>query len=332
MKQTGNASVEETFLAPPRVKLNEPAELLSVIPAMLGFKPKESVVIMVIENNCVEVTIRMDICQLEFDLERFIDLREKYPGALFFVAAYSVDLGLASSCAGRIERLVGDALMMSVVSNGRSFWIRGEAEPRRRPVPEISLTARAEFAGAGMRMFEDRSDLVALVQPAEGELANENMVLMAELVEEITTMKEKDAVERFKFLMANQEVLSKRQLLEIGMLTSRYWTLICALSRISSRRAIPECELWQKVCRQMPKQYALTAIALTAISAWAGGNGALQSICLDIGSQIDPNSVLLQIPITANQMLQPPTEWEPMRQIFLSEFLNWQDTFEKAEV
>ena len=145
-------------------------------------------------------------------------------------------------------------------------------------------------------------------------------------------MKEKDAVERFKFLMANQEVLSKRQLLEIGMLTSRYWTLICALSRISSRRAIPECELWQKVCRQMPKQYALTAIALTAISAWAGGNGALQSICLDIGSQIDPNSVLLQIPITANQMLQPPTEWEPMRQIFLSEFLNWQDTFEKAEV
>lgn len=292
-----------------------------MIPLMLGFEPRESLVIIALENYRVAVTIRIDIEAIEEELSQGFSLKERYPRADFFIAAYSVDLGLASHAAEQAEEFVEDGVLASVVTNGHSYWNRQEDEPVRRPVPQPSLRAQAEFAGAGLSVLRDRQELVSLVQPAQGELAEENMLIMSELVEEITSMTEKEAVDKFKELTDRAD--STRDLLKMGMLATRYWTLIYSLSRISKRQAGGECEMWQRVCRQMPQQYALPAVALAAICAWASGNGSLQSICLEIGSQINPDSVLLQIPISANQTLQPPSEWEKMRQIFLTEYLNW---------
>lgn len=184
----------------PRLRIDEPAELITALPALVGFFPQRSLVVAVLGPEAVREGVAEILSVVRFDLEPGRDVdgdpAAMYAGCTANVATSShsrevlaviVDdrlavpgvRGATVGCPGtalmdRVTRhfareglRLGGAWATREIATGMPWWsLRGPRRHGRLPDPSASVVAAANVL-EGRAILPSRAELVALLEPDE---------------------------------------------------------------------------------------------------------------------------------------------------------------------
>jgi Domain of unknown function (DUF4192) len=305
-------------LAGARIRVNCPADLLAVVPFMLGFEPAESVVIIGTREHEVAVTLRYDI---------------PGPGPARLVARHAADIlgeqGIHTACAvgygpGQDVTPVADALRSQFaeaqvtvsellrVQDGR-YWSYLCAETACCPVEgtpfdleshPLTLRMREE----GQPALASREALVATLAPAGGRLAATMRKAtarahadVARAVAGLNAAGKPVTRDRFTAtlgqLAVRDAIARYRDDGEVSAKTAAWLTVALrqlrvrddAWARMDTEYRAAHLRLWTDLTRLARPGYVAAPASLLAFCAWQDGNGALANVALDRALEDNPN-------------------------------------------
>jgi hypothetical protein len=181
------AHPKESSVATHALNLASPGELIAVVPFLLGFEPRRSVVLMALRQRRLSLTQRLELPDAGRELEATAAmlrplLRDRPDSAL--VIGYEDEPGQSRPIIDRLSVLLADSNIRAVdrivVYDGRWRSLDcdnpgccppdGTQVPEPADVPHIA----AEFVGAGVAPLPGRADLRQSVQaqPAAADVRN----------------------------------------------------------------------------------------------------------------------------------------------------------------
>lgn len=311
-----------------------PADVLSVIPYLLGFHPEQSLVLVVCRDREVVVAARVDLdptvavghYTAEFDR---IALRNDADSLI--LVCYSDDHTLAAAyldgLLGELDRFtIVDALISTeAVGSGKDpehrWFSRLCADPACCPAegtvyrPESSAIA-AQAVVQGITALPRRADLERMVAgPAAGD-ARALEAAFQEVTAELMRTDGADRVLRMRdFLdgfLTEPRPLEPAECAHLAALVAditvrdEAW---CAMSRASAARHV---DLWTQVVRHTVSPFEMAPLCLLGAAGWLSGNGALQVVCIQRAERIDPSYSMLGLLSRINEAGTPPKLWDEM--------------------
>jgi hypothetical protein len=301
----------------PEINIDEPSSVLSAIPAVLGFTPHASIVVMLIATDNGEECLTS---VLRFNID--LDDARKLP-AVAAPAFRRVSRAILVAVCGDWIRdyaiTVLDALRASLAEIGVATPIRLTTPTLDRPgqwtnidtatqgpiTPYDRTAFAAETVFRGKRIAPSRDDLVAefatTVNPAPmldaepGEIVVETFETLAAIISR--TARTEDHPE-----------LATRAAVLIADVRLRDSALLLSVEHAAAGAA-----LWTELSRQLTGPARLTTMALAAACYYVDGDGVRAGIALDIAAS-EANAARLDYPtlaqllLTALQMGVPPAE------------------------
>lgn len=321
-------------LVAPKVRLRSHDDVLAIVPALLGFQPAESLVLMVVTKAKVQVSARVDLCHCQpARLQSLLAaLKLRYVDAKFFVVIYSANHLLANQVAEQMESYIANQdILDSLISDGKRYWPRLCEEPRcQRPqglaVSELNTAVQAEVVGAGIKVLSSRQELANLVSAPSGSKAEIAEDRYEQASHELLDLDDDEKAELLDELLDDLENhifdsnFDEMKLVNLGVLVDDHWRRNHALIRVNQRNANHQCLIWQAVVRAMPVSQSVPALAICALSAWVSGDGTLQMICVDRALEINPNYSLTYLLIAIHEDLLPPSYWSKLRCEMVSKY------------
>jgi hypothetical protein len=298
---------------PYRVSLVDPGEIAAALPLLLGFRPRESVVLVSLTGPRgvrVGLTVRADIpapehaAALAAELTRRV--RTDRPAAVLLLVVTDVDdpdpggghddlphraLVHELTLALHRDRLpVRDALL---VLAGR-WWSydcpSACCRPGRgTPLPVGTSELEAATVAAGVVVADSREELAARIAPRPGaapmsavtrRVAAEAAARLAEIGADATAEESWTAVNAGLAHSRAGTALSERALARI------LWGLRdIAVRDRALQLALDEDpavdSLWTECVRRAPRRYVPAPATLLAVSAWLRGDGAMAGVALE---------------------------------------------------
>ncbi len=306
------------------VRIGAPASLLALVPQLLGFEPRDSIVMMGVAppRGRVQLTLRFDLhgaCASET-----ADVIARH--LLSILTAQGLKAGVAVGYGpGSLVTPVADALRAHAARIGfrltellrardGRYWSYLCTEPACCPADGVPYDAAshpvtAAFAAAGAPpVLTDRAELVASVAALDG-AAGQSM-------QEATRLAEERATRLVTEMIATGRTGAARRLIataglgavseaitryaERGELASdadaAWLSLVLRDLRVRddawARMEPEDCEmylrLWTDLTRRARPGYVAPVASLLAFAAWQCGNGALANIALDRALADDP--------------------------------------------
>jgi hypothetical protein len=321
-------TTEPETLTAPTLRVDGPGDLLQAIPYLLGFHPRESLVLVGLSERRLVVTARLDLADLAdppepadvlADVVRAISrggAREVIgvvydDGARPAPAARSGGLlpwhgaaaALEEEC-GRAGCAMSEALL---VASGR-WWSYGcssaECCPSDgRPVPEQPSAFCAAATVAGMVALPDREALAAVLDPdPDGARARLDPLIAGcedEAVQAVLAGRQAQyerSVKRAIFAAARaaEECTLPGGVGPDDTTVARFGV---ALTSYATRDAVWMAvddgrldgrELWRALARRLPSPYDAAPLFLFGWGSWRSGNGALAQIAAQRAVDSDP--------------------------------------------
>ena len=325
MTNTPPAAGSGAFSGPPRIRVSSPADLLAVVPRLLGFHPAASLVVIGAgpPRERIELAFRYDLPDPpdprlagEMAAHAVGVLRHRRLGTVIAVGygPGSLVTPVADALAAALRR---DGLRLQEllrVQDGR-YWSYLCANPGCCPAEGVPFDAAASPAAAamtvaGMVALPDRAALAGTVAPVTGPAAQDM---------ERATRRARDRVAR----LATQAGASPggqppggslldagRRAVQEAIATYRdggrvtgddqvaWLSVVLALLPVRDdawARMDPDAalraahlRLWADLVRRSCPAYRPAAASLLAFTAWQAGDGALANIALDLALQADP--------------------------------------------
>jgi uncharacterized protein DUF4192 len=299
----------------PVLRVRDQGELVAAIPAMLGFHPRESLVLMATGGRSgrrLGLTLRVDLPPPEHpDYAEHAELvvaaavrgvlLDEPAGAIAVVVSESGDPPGALAhplLAGRVSRLLEEqrlplqALMWAERTAGGARWACYEQCGCSGLVPDPATTPFvAAVVAEGRVLHTDRAELVALVAPADAARVRrrEEALIRATdgeplpgspiVVDPAAGIVVVDAA--IADAAAGRLVLSDAGVLALATALGIDEVRAAALRRCGGPPAAAAEQLWAALARETPDPEAAEPAALLAISALLRGDGALANIALD---------------------------------------------------
>ncbi|BCJ39013.1 hypothetical protein Athai_65160 [Actinocatenispora thailandica] len=318
---------------PPAIRLNGPADLLAVIPYLLGFHPADSLVVVGLQDGRIGFCFRADLADPPAT-ERIVAM----------LAAQSLT-GVILAGYGPAERVepVGDAVARALAdagqpvldrlrTHGGRFWSaachRADCcPPGGRPVPAPSRVA-AEATLAGLVALPTRDELAGQIAPITGpdRVAMERATHRAELrvqslldgapspaaaAERMLTdglAAVRDAARRYRAdpaaRLTDDEAAWLGVVLAATQVRDEAWLL--AERDLAGARA-----LWTDVMRRVTDEYLPAPAALTGFVCWQQGDGAVGMMALGRALAVDPSYSMALLLSQALAGGLPPAAWRP---------------------
>lgn len=335
-----------------RLRAEEPDDLLAVLPYLLGYHPRESLVMAVTVDRTIEVCIRVDLDSDPFETaERFGRIAAQHGSGGVLLVAYSDSADradrLLEPVLHELEPIVIDALH----ADGRRWWSLMCGNPDCCPpegVPYEIDTSRlaAEAVFAGMTAYSDRSEIARLVQGPGAEDLDALDDLAARIHAEVIRQ---PALDRQRWLRRFLEhhvehrverrehhveqygraavddrpaELSREELVRLACLVTDTGARQEALTLITGEHALIHLRLWGQVVAVAVPSLAPAPLCLLGTAAWAAGQGTLQVCCLDRVRALDPGFGLTALLANANQWALPPGAWEGLRRSFADDLVD----------
>ncbi|OBI60189.1 DUF4192 domain-containing protein [Mycobacterium sp. E796] len=321
----------------PDFKLNRPGALIAALPAVLGFVPENSLVLVSLEGGELGAVMRVDLCQELVD--RVGHLAEvaaaARPQAAIAVIVdahgahcpgcneeYRLLCGeLAEALSQRGIQLYAAHVVDRVARGGRWHCVDGCGSGGFVDDPSASPLAAAAVLD-GRRLYRRRADLQAVIavdDPAgAAELADavRRQAAQREVAHRAdpTGCARRDVQEAMAAAsrVARGETLSASELAALG----------CALSDVEVRdtlyalavgdRAGEAESLWALLARSLPPPWRVEALALLAFSAYARGDGPLAGVSLDAALRCDPGHRMAEM---LDQALQSGMKPDDIRKL-----------------
>ncbi len=318
--------------------------ILATIPYLLGFHPRQSLVLVLFHGPRVILTLRLDIDRL---VEHPADTQEFVVDQLGRTEATSVlAVGYTDLADPQVEHAL-ECLAFAVESDG---WDRPEAAEvldvvhvaagRYRSVtcrdtsccpPEgfdyagvLSDPAAAEAVVSGLPALADREDRRALIRPgSQTPTAPFERGLVAAMVWLGTRTPREVAVEMDRRLRQVESAGAVPAPEDLGALTAfvtNPYARDVATLRIERRSAPLWTDVWSAAARCTEGTATVGPLALVGMAAWAHGDGALVCLCLEEAEQRFPEHGLVGLLNDVVDLGLHPDEWHRMRRESLLEF------------
>jgi hypothetical protein len=312
-----------------RVRPDSPAELLSVVPHLLGFVPRDSLVVMGTEppRDRVKVTLRFDLpdppgAGVSADIAAHA---VGVVGSQHLTAMLAVGYGpetLVDPVAYALRTAARQAGLglrdVLRVENGR-YWSYKCADEACCPAAgtpfDPASPAAAVMAGAGNAVLADRAAVAARVAPLGG--------IAAVSMRQATRRAEQHArrllakVRKSSRLGAARQMIAAEGLSAVGTMIATYrdggsyatdyqiaWITVAlcdlrvrddAWARMDPAYLDAHRRLWIDVTRRAQPGYVAAPASLLAFVAWQSGDGALANVALDRALADQPRYSMAQL-------------------------------------
>ncbi len=324
---SARASVGPDAEAGTRLRAKSPADLIGVVPYLLGFHPSESVVLLLLSERRVVMTARMDFAELTDPrgLAGYLDEVRRGQGAVGVVTiTYSRSDDAWERTAALADEIDPAVLVDAMLADGERWWsvlCNGSCcPPEGTPYDLGSNPLSAAAVYAGLNAMPDRSSVAALVAgPSPDDVPALELAVDEALDELIGTSvgSRKRLVRRLvqQTLDAGQPP-SDAECARLAVLVHHLHVRDVAWAQLTRERAAEHVALWQRVVSRTPAWLASAPLCLLGISAWVAGNGTLQNCCVERVERIDPEYSMASLLADINQRALPPSYWDELLREF----------------
>ena len=320
-----------------RVRAGSPAAVLAIVPHLLGFAPRSSMVIIGTDaqSGAVKVTLRYDLPD-PYDQELAADMAEHAAAVLAaqrLAAAVVIGYGpdelvrpLATVFAAAMFR-AGIALPECLRAEGGRYWSYTCGDETCCPeqgteFDETAHAASAAMAASGMRVLADRGAVAAGLAPVRG-IAAQSMRQATRRAEQhvnqvLAKVRKSSRVGAARHMIASEGLAAVASMIATYRAGGRYrtdyqlaWLTVAlkdlrvrddAWARMDPLERDAHIRLWTDVVRRAQPGYTAAPASLLAFVAWQDGNGVLANIALDRALEDMPGysmATLLRQVITA---------------------------------
>ena len=303
------------------LRVRNPGDLIEAIPYLLGFHPRDSLVVVGLAGTRVSITARVDLDDLGKDGMLAGTLRVLMNGeSTRAVAAIFEELpadvrapGLPhrdliqdlATCTGELGIDLIDAVL---VAGGRWWSYHCTTEtccpPEGRELPGDASPSRAAATYAGLVALADRKELAALLDPVddaertvlEPALAEHENLAAAAVVDGYAQRRQR-SVKRAIFAAARDSdvslfpgdggVLADDELCRFAVALSETPVRDAVWLAVDQRR-LDGRALWREMARRVPPPYDAAPLFLFGWASWRDGNGAAAGIAAERAIASDP--------------------------------------------
>ncbi|QFS91455.1 hypothetical protein FIV07_11865 [Mycobacterium sp. THAF192] len=285
--------------------LDNPDLMIASLPAVLGFVPEKSLVLVTAADGEMGAVLRIDLP--DGDTGPLFELAEVAAVAEPEVAVAIIVDGEGAGCrmcaedyrewtqllteelAERHVELIAAHVVDVVDAGGRWYCADGCGRSGRVADPTASPLALAAVLD-GRRLYARRADLVAVVAPTEPERA----AGLARLLDKADGVERCDIGSRIEFALASAaqiaagSALSDDDLVRLGTSLDHPQVRDTLYALAVGDGAGPAESLWADLSRRLPVPWRAEALVLLAFSAYARGDGPLAGIALDAALSCEP--------------------------------------------
>jgi hypothetical protein len=319
------------------MKVSTPGDLLGLVPYMLGFRPSESMVLLLICGRRVRLTARLDQPRLDLrgngvrpgDLtlaaatlvEEFRDLVDKTDAEAMMLLGYSS----RPEPTRQLLELVADSLeplgLIDALYVGDTHWwsvLRRDAEGRDEgnPYDLGSHPMAAEAVYAGLTAAGGRAAVEARVTGPPGtelarleRLGHEAMVTLADL--SLSQRQELVSASVSAFVAAPRR-LDDAECARLAVLCYDVEVRDVAWVVMDRSTIREHLDLWGQVVARSVAPWELAPLCLFGMAAWISGDGALQNCCTDRALGLDRSYTMAGLLSDINRRVLAPSRWDSM--------------------
>lgn len=313
---------------PTTLKLRSPADLVALVPYLLGFHPSQSLCLVGLNDSKVTCAIRYDLPEAD-DIEAFTAeltamIADK-PINVVLLAGYGTDAEVTPTLTATLAALAAieiPAVEALRVDHGRYFpYLCGDktcCPPEGTPYEIDTSAVAATAVTCGLSALPDRSDLAKRITPQQGtaraavEAATAQAAtgierqmrepggpcgFISEVRDTITTALD---LYRDGGTLSDQDAARLSVFLGVTRLRDEAW------ATITPEVADPQLALWTDLTRRASINVAACA-SLLAFAAWLTGDGAFANIAVERARDADPDYTMAHLLSSFLAVGLPPT-------------------------
>lgn len=328
----------------PTIRTNGLQGILAMVPYLLGFHPDHALVLVLFDQRKVVLTLRLDITQLLDDpagVAEFASTQRQRVGAsLVLIVAYSdefdpdvstvvADLGLALDVEA-LSRGVQPCVLDAVHVAGGRYRSLTCADPTCCPAEGhdyqavLDDPAAAEAVLNGLPARSNREDLRRLIAPGteSGDDAYQQAIMAsANRFEALAPLAAAQAMDKLLQGIEDANQLPASQALaELTGLALNPSARDVATLRIERSSSELWGQAWAAAARRTDGLAAVAPLGLVGLGAWARGDGALLTLCLEEAEQRSPEHGLVTLLRDVVAQGLHPDVWAQMRDQTLAEY------------
>jgi hypothetical protein len=310
-------SVSET---PPRLAVRTVDDLVGLVPYLIGFPPRDSLVVIVLCEGRVEVTARVDLAEMAAPdglAYLFGRLFSRFPAAETWCLAYSDDEQLAWDVLSGCAVLCGAIRLARVVHVGSDGW-RADSPDGECGSAGVSATA-VEAVVMGLPVRRSRAELQALVAGPDDADVDDLFELFERIVTEVDELSRRSQRRLLHRLLRRSGERGRADWVRLAVLVAKPETAVGLLSGLQSEDAAHLVTVWTQVVRHCLVPYLPTPLGLLGMAAWLTGDGAMAAVCLERIGRIDPGGPMADLLGLIIAEVVPPTSWPDCRSELVSE-------------
>jgi hypothetical protein len=308
MQRCATTNTQESIMEQNQtVTIHGPADLVAVVPVMLGFHPQHSLVAVGLHQLSVQCTFRVDLpddpCRLD-DLPTLVRQLERNDCDAVVLLAYG-EQTIAERCldyAASVHQRFGlTPVDLIRVTEGRWYspWCGQDCcPPEGRPVTEHSQAAD-ELALASGPVLPDRDSLSQMLDPVAHELRRAAADAFESASQHWEPMREserrKAAADAIADLQDGSDLPGPGHVAQLALVASRTELRSHLLAQAGTDAPVASVDLWIWVTRHFDGPETAGPATIAGYLAYLGGNGALASECLLVALKADPDCDLARL-------------------------------------
>ncbi len=268
-------------------------DLVACVPHLLGFHPTNSVVIVVVRGSRVWLTARWDMDVSQTAIARWLDqqVSSGFPAVDGGqCGAFLVGYGERRRTSGVVRELserIATPPLAALVVDQDCWWSIADSGP----------ASGHAFLGAAKTVFNSRAELAQSIAGPVGQREDEMLGRWAQALDRVDGDDPAGVVRLLTVLMDAWH--EEQTVSDDDYLTAAVATTVSAVRDelwrgLTAERAHQFLQFWEQVLVRTPLGVRTSVLAVTAMYAWAAGNGVLMNICLEEARQIDPEFPLVR--------------------------------------
>jgi hypothetical protein len=316
----------------PRFRLDSPGDIAQLVPYLIGFTPEESLAIVAIADNQVQVTARADLTDMQQwgAPENLLDrIWAQFPDANAFLIAYTQDPEAGWAVLDRCtDHLPTSALQLTMLVN-QDTW---QLPDGSHGLVEQSGRVATAVASHGYQRLAHRADLEARFVSAPDSPALDAAVLdalddlpkyrdLTALLDHTRDLLHRNLHSRAPFdAEGASQPMSTADAVQLTRLVQNRHARDFVLASITKATAPRHLALWSEVLNRTPSRFAEVPAAIAGIAAWISGDGASANIALT-RAQSEAHSPRESGPADLLEAILdrvvPPSAWPSVRGLIL---------------
>jgi hypothetical protein len=300
-------------------------DLVAIVPVVLGFHPRDSVVVLTFGGRDAAFHARVDLPVAVAEQEEVADLLVGAVSAnrvqRVAVLLYTDDVEVAHSQArvllGRLLDRHVEVIEVLRVDDGRWHVVPEDGSPGTAyDLDEHPFTAQGVYDGHVVH--RDRAELADTLVGTDDEDAVEVALAATRFADLVSSTRESGMLrtearwlQRFIRAQATGPVapVDAGRLLVLASIIETRDVAWAEITRLSSGDHV---ELWRGLVRRAPRHLLPGASALLAFAAWQHGDGALAWCAIDRCLEVDPDYSMAHCVAQILTGAVPPNVWEPI--------------------